>query len=222
MMRVAAVVFGAVTIGLAVAIVWFFGPGGQSIEESKPVVHSARALPSELRDRASRSPDPAETTANVPEPAAESATDSERSAPVAAATLPGQTSVTPVAQLIEQMPRSSAEGERVFSAEPVDATWAPGAEADVLGRFARVNGLALIGLQVECKSTMCRLQVASPKSSRGLREPDLFDFFNNSLGLKPRWVDIAVEGPGMMQWVAYVGREGWAPNATDSISAPAR
>lgn len=218
-MRVSAVVFGAVTIGLAVAIVWFFGPGRQSIEEPKPVVHSARALPSELGGRASRSP--GETTADVPEPTAESATDSERSAPVAAATLPGQTSVTPVAQLIEQMPRSSAEGERVFSAEPVDATWAPGAEADILGRFARVNGLALIGLQVECKSTMCRLQVASPKSS-SVREPDLFDFFNNSLGLKPRWIQIAVDGPGMMQWVGYVGREGMGPNATDSISAPPR
>jgi hypothetical protein len=137
-----------------------------------------------------------------------------------------------VAQLIEcyqfgipeqcvQMPRSSAEGERVFSAEPVDAMWAPGAEADILGRFARVNGLALIGIQVECKSTMCRLQVAAPKSSSG-GGPDLFDFFNDSLGLKPRWVDIAVDGAGMMQWVAYVGRERTGRNATDPISAPAQ
>jgi len=220
-MRVSAVVFGAVTIGLGVAIVWFFGPGSQTREESKPVVHSARALPSDLRDRASRSPEAAETTANVPEPTAESATDPERSAPVAPATLPGQTPVTPVAQLIEQRPRSLTEGERVFSAEPVDATWAPDAEADILGRFARVNGLALIGLQVECKSTMCRLQVASPKSSSG-GGPDLFDFFNNSLGLKPRWVRAPVDGSGMMQWVAYVGREGMGPNATDSISAPPR
>jgi hypothetical protein len=221
MMRVAVVAFGAVTIGLGVAIVRFFEPGRQSIEESKPVVHRARALRSELRHPASRSPEPAETTANVPQPTAESALDSARSAPVKAATLPGQTSVTPLAQAIEQMPRSSTEGERVFSAEPVDATWAPGAEADILGRFARVDGLALIGLQVECKSTMCRLQVASPKSSSG-GGPDLFDFFNNSLGLKPRWVRVADDGSGMMQWVAYVGREGWAPNAADSVSAPAR
>jgi hypothetical protein len=205
-MRVSAVVFGAVTIGLGVAIVWFFWPGSQSIEDSQPVVHSARALPSDLRDPASRSPEVTETTANVPEPTAESATDPERSAPVAPAPLPGQTPGTPVAQLIEQMPRSITEGERVFSAEPVDAAWAPGAEADVLGRFARVNGLALIGIQVECKSTMCRLQVASPKSSSG-GGPDLFDFFNNSLGLRPRWVGIAADGSGMIQWVAYVGRE---------------
>ena len=206
-MRVSAVVFGAATIGLGVAIIWFFGPGSQSIEESQPVVHSARALPSDLRDRASRSPEAGETTATASEPTAESATDSERRASVAPTTLPGQTPLTPVAQLIEQMPRSLIEGERVFSAEPVDAAWAPGAEADILGRFARVNGLALIGIQVECKSTMCRLQVASPKSSNG-GGPDLFDFFNNSLGLKPRWVGIAVDGSGMMQWVAYVGREG--------------
>jgi hypothetical protein len=206
-MRVSAVLFGAVTIGLGVAIVWLFGPGSQTTEESG--------------GRASRSPRAAETTADVPEPTAESATDSKRSAPVAPAALPAQTPVTPVAQPVEQMPRGPEEAERVFSAERVDATWAPGAEANILDRFARVNGLALIGLQVECKSTMCRLQVASPKSSSG-GGPDLFDFFRNSLGLRPRWIQIGVDGAGTMQWIAYVGREGMDPNATDSISAPPR
>jgi hypothetical protein len=206
-MRVSAVLFGAVTIGLGVAIVWLFGPGSQTTEESKPVVQSPRALPSESGSRASPSPGAAETTADVPEPTAESAIDSKRSAPVG--------------QLVERMPRGPEEGERVFSAESVDATWAPGAEADILDRFARVNGLALIGLQVECKSTMCRLQVASPKSSSG-GEPDLFDFFRNSLGLRPRWIQLGVDSSGTRQWIAYVGREGMDPNATDSISAPPR
>lgn len=213
-MRVSAVVFAAVAIGLGIAIVRYFAPGSQTGEESGPVVPSARALPSESGGGASRSPG-AETTADVPEPTAASAPDSTRSAPVAPATLPGQNPLTP-----EQMPRSVEEGERAFSAESVDAAWARGAEANVLGRFSRVKGLALNALQVECRSTMCKLQVAAPKSSSG-GGPDLFDFFNNSLGVQPRWVQIVVDNAGMMQWVAYVGRER-IPNATDAISAPLR
>jgi hypothetical protein len=201
-MRVSAVVFGAMAIGFAVAIVWYFGP-------------SARTLPSESGDRASRSPGAAETTADVPEPTLESAPDSRRSAPVAPATSPGQY----IPPTREQMPRNSTEGERVFAAESVDATWAPGAEANILGRVSRVNGLALNAVQVECRSTMCKLHVAAPKSSSGGREPDLFDFFNNSLGIQPRWIQIVAGDSGMIQWVAYVGREK-IPNATDAISAP--
>ena len=214
-MRVSAVVFGAVTIGLGVAIVWYFGSGRQTREDSKPVAPSARALPSELGARTSPSPGTAETKADVPEPAAESAPDSTRSAPVGPATLPGQVPMTR-----EQMPRSPEEGERVFSAESVDATWAPGAEANVLGRISRVNGLALNALQVECRTTMCKLQVAAPKSSSG-GGPDLFDFFNNTLGLQPRWIQVSADNAGMMQWIAYVGRER-IPNATDAIAAPRR
>lgn len=215
-MRVSAVVVGAVAVGLAVAVVWYFGPGRRTGEELTTVVESPRALPSESAGGASRSPGAAEATAAAPEPtAAESAPDSRRSAPVAPATSPGQYVPPP----LEQMPRNSAEGERVFAAESVDGAWAPGAEANILGRVSRVNGLALNAVQVECRYSMCKLQVAAPKSSSGGREPDLFDFFNNSLGIQPRWIQIVAADSGTMQWVAYVGREN-VPNATDAISAP--
>ena len=212
-MRVSVVVVSALTVGLAVALVWYFGPGSEPSEESEPVVPSARSLPSESGGGASRSPGAAETTTEVPERTAESAPDSTRSAPVAPATVPGYTPPT-----LEQMPRNAEEGERVFSAESADATWAPGAEANILGRFSRVNGLALNALQVECRTTMCKLQVAAPKSQSGAAG-DIFGFFNNSLGVQPRWVNIAADDAGTMQWIAYVGRER-VPNATDAISAP--
>ena len=213
-MRASAVVVGGVAIGLAVAIVWYFGPGGQTSEESTPVVDSARALPSTSEGGASRSPGAAETTADVPEPTAASAPASTRGAPVALAASPAYIPVP-----FEQQPRSVEEGEQVFSAETVDATWAPGAESNILGRFSRVNGLALSALQVECRTTMCKLQVAAPKSSSGAG--DIFGFFNNSLGIQPRWVQIVVDDAGTMQWFAYVGRDR-VPNATDAIAAPRR
>lgn len=197
-MRASAVVFGAVTIGLVVSVVWHSWPSNQTRYEPKPVVDS---FSSESKRGVSRS---------------QEAAVSERRAPVAPATLPDE---TPAARLIEQVPRGPEEGELVFSAERVDATWAPGAEADILGRFARANGLALITLQVECKSTMCKVQVASPEESSG---GGTFEFLNGSLGLKPRWVTRAVDRSGMLQWVAYVGREAMDPSYTDPIFAPTR
>ena len=51
-----------------------------------------------------------------------------------------------------EFPPQMAAGEREFAAEPVDAAWAPGAEADVLAKFAQMPGLKLIDLQVGTKS----------------------------------------------------------------------
>jgi len=208
-MRMSAVAFGAVTIGLGLAIVWYLRPAGQAGEESKPVAHSARELPVDSGDRASRSRRAAEATAGVREPTAEPATDSTPGTPVAPATLPGQTPVTPMAQLIESMKREQAppalvEGERAFSAEPVDATWAPGAETDIMAKFAEMSGLALTSLQVECRSTMCRLQVASPISPDPARPP--FNMIVNSIGFEPRWL-MSVVDSGTLQSVAYLSRE---------------
>jgi len=114
-----------------------------------------------------------------------------------------------MAQLIESTNRERAppelvEGERAFSAERVDATWAPGAEADILAKFAQMRGLALTSLQVECRSTMCRLQVASPISPDPARPP--FNMIVNSIGFEPRWL-MSVVDSGTLQSVAYLPRE---------------
>jgi hypothetical protein len=116
-----------------------------------------------------------------------------------------------MAQLIEArrepVPPELVEGERAFSAERVDATWAPGAEANILAKFAQMNGLALTSLQVECRSTMCRLQAASPISPDPARPP--FNIIVDSIGFKPRWV-MSVVDSGAIQSVAYLPREDMA------------
>jgi hypothetical protein len=113
-----------------------------------------------------------------------------------------------MAQLLESngasAPQGLVEEERAFSAERVDATWAPGAEAGVLAKFAQTGGLALTSLQVECRSTMCRLQVASPISpGQDAAGPDAI---YNSVGFKPRML-MAFVRFGTVQSVAYVPRE---------------
>src|SRR5262249_14971893 len=132
------------------------------------------------------------------------------------APLPGETPVMPMAQLLEgrrDAPPVLVEGEREFATEPVDARWAPGAEANLLGKVAQLPRLALTGLRAECRSTMCRLQLVLPKTS-GLgplsSAADQPVNFSSSLGLEPRWV-IAIQDPsGTRQMVAYLWREGLA------------
>ena len=83
-------------------------------------------------------------------------------------------------------------------------------EADVLARFAQMPGLKLIDLQVECRSTMCRLQLLQPS-------PNGFGPLNAMLesvapGLEPRWMTTVKERINApVVSIAYLWREGFAP-----------
>jgi hypothetical protein len=128
-----------------------------------------------------------------------------------------------MAQLLEgreNVPPILVRNEREFAAEPVDAAWAPGAEAKLLGNLAQIPGLALTNLRVECRSTMCRLQIAVPTTPGtappfnpvGQQSGDL----GKTLGLEPRWVIGVVDQSRSLQAVAYLWREGMAPTASDA------
>ena len=143
------------------------------------------------------------------------------------APLPGETPATPMAQLMgerqniirragagnDEFPTDVAAGEQEFAAEPVDASWAAGAEADLLAKFAQMPGLALVDLRVECRSTMCRLQMTQPRRVPAQDgDPRSFNILRDSIGLEPRWVTAAVSSRGgPMTSVAYYWREGFAP-----------
>jgi hypothetical protein len=179
-----AVAFGTVTIGLVATATWYLRSGTDTGAEPEPAPHDAKAPP------------------------AESAKVVPRSQEGAPAPLPGQVPVTPMAQLLEskkeQLPPELVEQEQAFSAEPVDAAWATGAEANVLAKLAQMSGLALTGLRVECRSTMCRLQMASTMSPDSARPP--FDSIVGSIGLAPRWVMSVVDSQ-TLQSIAYLQRE---------------
>lgn len=188
-MRMRVIALSAVILGLVVATVWYLPPANHQEVTPEP---AARGAPT------------------AAEPAAVASRSHERTeeAPAAPAPLPGQTPVTPMAQLLEakkeELPAEMIEQERAFSAEPVDAAWAPGAEADALAKLAEMSGLALTGLRVECRSTMCRLQVASPIARDPARPP--FNTMVGAVGLAPRWV-MSVVDSGTLQSIAYLQRE---------------
>jgi hypothetical protein len=59
-----------------------------------------------------------------------------------------------------------------FAAETVDSTWSSGMESDILREIAETSGLNLVTVQVECKTTVCRLQVAQV-GSPGREQPSV-------------------------------------------------
>ena len=132
------------------------------------------------------------------------------------APLPGETPATPMADLLrdrqQQLPPEMLAMEQAFGVESVDAAWADGAEAEILGRFAQRAGLKLIDLQVECKSTMCRLQMAQP-NPQGDSLP-LSDFLR-ALDLQPRFLMSIVDSYGNLKSVAYLPRA--TPEGTQQL-----
>jgi hypothetical protein len=46
-----------------------------------------------------------------------------------------------------------------FAAEAVDPLWAPSIEAEILDEFAQVSSVQLVTLEVECRTTVCRIEV---------------------------------------------------------------
>lgn len=147
--------------------------------------------------------------------------------------LPGEAPTTPLVQLFEdqralrqptlaefgqESPRvlpQIAESERAFAAEPIDASWAAGAEADMLGKVAQINGLKLLDLRVECRSTLCRFEMAQPGS-----QDTTFQDVLGAIGLEAHWAISLVGRTGSLNTVAYLWREGFAPARPNHEETP--
>ena len=207
-MRLRAPAIGGAAVVLAVALVWYLRPGGE------PPAVDGGAVPAEAVPAARLSrPEPATNP-----PSSEVAPVAENgvipAATVERAPLPGETPSTPLANLFgdrqTELPPGAKEGEREFAAEPVDAAWAPGAEADLLAKFAQMPGLKLVDLQVECRSTMCRVQLTQPRGATAEDGERPFSTFLDSSDSKPRYLSMIFDPSGQMSSVAYFWREGFA------------
>jgi hypothetical protein len=213
---------GGTAVLLAVVLVWLVRPEPPVASEGEavPQVDLAAAIAgSNAAEPAVAPPVPNDPAA---EPAASSPPAPERSP------LPGETPATPMADLVterqsmirragaggpgNEFPPEIAGVEREFGTEPVDRSWAPGAEAAVFAAFAQIPGLKLIDQQVECRSTMCRIQLTQPGSAVTSGERVPFNMLSDSVGLTPRWMMMAGAGSTSLRSVGYFWREGFAPS----------
>jgi hypothetical protein len=95
--------------------------------------------------------------------------------------------------------------EMAFAAEPVDPLWATGVERNILGQLAQAN-LQLVTMQVECRTSMCRVQLMEPPS----KSPDTAAFRDlvRGFGLDVWRMQNLGNQSGAATTVAYLARPG--------------
>jgi hypothetical protein len=49
--------------------------------------------------------------------------------------------------------------EKDFLIEPLDPVWSRSREAEILGQLAQISGLGLLAVEVECRTSVCRMQL---------------------------------------------------------------
>lgn len=198
-------VVAASAIAVAVAVVWLARPKQDGVAPESAAQPAERAFTSPAETPAT----PPATPTNVPSIAG-AAPDPARSP------LPGET-VTPIAALLEVAGKDFpdfTENERKFAAEPIDSDWAPRAEAELLGKFARQTGLKLLDLRVHCRSTMCRFQLTLPNDGGGATTPQRFENLdlelttpqNETFDLHAKWTIFVPDPSGAQNMVGYVPR----------------
>jgi hypothetical protein len=91
-----------------------------------------------------------------------------------------------------------------FATESRDPAWSDFTEAQILGEIARLSGLSLITIDVECKTTLCRVQSAFPTTNARARQRLLG--VAATLGLEPRPVVAVSNSSGSVVFLAYFAR----------------
>jgi hypothetical protein len=56
-------------------------------------------------------------------------------------------------------PPGFLETDTAFATEGIDPSWSSAREAEILGEIGQMTGLQLVTVQVECRTSTCRLQL---------------------------------------------------------------
>ena len=123
--------------------------------------------------------------------------------------LSDQVALTPMEQKAQSaralIDPGMASIEKAFAAEAVDPLWATGAERNILGQIAQAN-LQLVTMQVECRTSMCRVQLVE----RASKSPDMpaFQDLVRGFGLDVWRMLGSRNQSGATTKVAYLARPG--------------
>jgi len=121
--------------------------------------------------------------------------------------LPDQVALSPMAQKARSLQFLADPGlagmEQAFAAERVDPLWATGMEGTILGHIAQAN-LQLVTMQVECRTSMCRVQLMEHPS----KSPDMAAFRDlvRGFGLDVWRMNNLGNQSGAATTVAYLAR----------------
>jgi hypothetical protein len=96
---------------------------------------------------------------------------------------------------------------RQFAAEGVDPDWSAQTEARILGEISRATGLSASGVQVTCRTTLCRVLLTNPKTSEWNPRYRSFNDLVASFGLKTLYLWALPNENGTPIRLAYVQRD---------------
>jgi len=150
--------------------------------------------------------------------------------------LPNQVPATPMTQALEELQLPPVpellETERAFAAESVDPLWSTATEARILGQISEIAGLKLASLNVECRTTLCRLQFVEPGTvpdrpsvtfpapdRAASNRPSITDLVR-ATGLKGRWVIAVRDRNGTPVSLAYLERGETTGSPPDAREPP--
>jgi hypothetical protein len=91
-----------------------------------------------------------------------------------------------------------------FGTESRDSSWSDFAEAQILGEISRLPGLSLVTIDVECRTSLCRVQSVFPTTNASARQRILG--VAATLDLEPRPVVAVSDKSGNVVFLAYFGR----------------
>lgn len=91
-----------------------------------------------------------------------------------------------------------------FAVEPTDPSWSDFAEAQILSEISRLGGLSLITIDVQCRTTLCRVQSVFPSTDARARQR-IVDVAS-TLGLEARPVVAVSNRAGNVAFLAYFAK----------------
>jgi hypothetical protein len=187
-----------VVLGVTVAIKsrWLAGAGGTAADtrsatlqrarpDAEPVAVAGAEAAQQTRNQNVRSEEPAQQDGAEP------------------ATTPAARSVMSLESLGVRTPPipEFEQTERAFASEVADPTWSPEAEARILGDISQSTGLRALDIQVDCRTTMCRVQMLKPQFQQGS-----FEELVQSVGFEPAFAFNLVGRNGTQVTLAYLKR----------------
>jgi hypothetical protein len=123
--------------------------------------------------------------------------------------LPDQVALAPMEQKAQSARALIDPGlaaiEKAFAAEAVDPLWATGVERNILDQIAQAN-LQLVTMQVECRTSMCRVQLVEPPSKSA--DMAAFQDLVRGFGLDVWRMQNLGNQSGATTTVAYLARRG--------------